>query len=274
MNLLFPQWQGSGKDNVLFHGAGKLRKYLEELHFNEIPVPEKSELCVENNILGYEAIVSQLKSCVSLLKKDTPDSLLVIGGDCGVEPAPVTYMNRLLDGDLALVWFDAHGDLNTPGTSPSGHYHGMPLRTILGAGDQTIIQTCFSTLTPEQVILAGAREFDPFEKQYVTDKKIPVFSCHKLNKEISTIADLILKKGFRHVYIHIDMDVLDPENYSNIKHPTAGGLHIDTLIAHLRELSKQFTVAGLGIVEFVPDKDSGLLEIKRIIRTISKGRFI
>ena len=58
----------------------------------------------------------------------------MIGGTCGAEIAPVAYLNNHYESDLAILWFDAHGDLNTPKTSLSGHFHGMVLRTLLGEG--------------------------------------------------------------------------------------------------------------------------------------------
>ena len=65
------------------------------------------------------------------LRASAPDIVVTVGGTCGVEAAPVAYLNERYDGNLAVVWFDGHGDLNSPATSPSGHFHGMVLRTLL-----------------------------------------------------------------------------------------------------------------------------------------------
>ena len=166
---------------------------------------------------------------------------------------------------MALVWFDAHGDLNTPANSPSGHFHGMPLRTICGEGDPAILKECFSILSGDQVILAGGRQFDPPEQIFINKNRIPNLSCSTLESKTAVLSDVIVKKGFKHVYIHIDLDVLDPKTYTNIKHPTPGGISIDTLQSHIRDLSKRLDVVGMGIVEFVPKNGSGLQEIEQII---------
>ena len=266
MNLLFAQWQGSGPDNILFYGAKTIQDRFDWLSFHEVPVPRDKKLATKNNIMGYEDILAQASECRTLIDKHRPRTLLTIGGDCGVEPVPVSYLNHCLSGDLALVWVDAHGDLNTPQTSPSGHFHGMPLRTICGDGDPSILDTCFSTLDPGQVILAGARQFDPPEKKFIRDSQITCLSCDSLERDRGAIADLIMKKGFHNVYIHIDLDVLDPNTYTNIKHPTPGGINIETLADLIRDTRDRLNIAGVGIVEFVPDGTSGLAEIEQVLQ--------
>lgn len=269
MDLLFAQWQGSGTDNILYVGAQQIKEHLNDIDFLEISVPEASRLTVENHILGYREILSQARSCALVLNKKSPERILVIGGDCGVEPVPVTYLNRKYRGDLALVWFDAHADMNTSETSPSGHFHGMPLRVILGEGDQGILDTCFSALDPSQVILSGAREFDPAETGFIQKHQIPMLSCRALEDNPAAISDLIEKTGVGHVYIHIDLDVLDPESFSSIKHPTDGGIGIKTLLNCISSIAGRFKIAGAGVVEFAPDGKTGLFEIEQIINLVT-----
>lgn len=272
LNLLFPQWQGSGPDNILFYGARKLQQHLDLPDIDEIEVPESNHLTAINDILGYHDILSQLGACADLIQSRAPETILVIGGDCGVEPIPVTFLNQQLKNDFALVWFDAHGDLNTPQSSPSGHFHGMPLRTICGQGDPAIINKCFSVLDPGQIILAGTRDLDPPEAAFVEQNSISCLSCHTMQQHPGSVSDAIIKKGFTNVYIHIDLDVLDPETYLNVKHPTPGGVAVETLLHCIRDLSARLNPVGAGIVEFVPEKDSGLTEIEKLINVIAQRK--
>ena len=157
LNLLFPQWQGSGPSNILFYGANRLTAACPELNFITVPIPEEEVLEVSHDILGYGSILSQLTRAKQTIEQTNPSSIMVIGGDCGIELAPVSFMNKRHEGDLALVWLDAHADLNTPASSPSKHFHGMPLRALCGEGERSILDHCFSILSPDQVILAGTR---------------------------------------------------------------------------------------------------------------------
>ena len=158
LKLLFPQWQGSGSEKNLYRGVEMIRDQLLKGHgCAEIDVRLDEGLVTEKNIIGYSPIRAQLKGAVSLLKQRKPQKIFLIGGDCGTELAPVSYLNRELEGDLFVIWFDAHGDLNTPESSPSKAFHGMPLRSLLGEGEKTILDLCFSCLTPsqEQFNIAG-----------------------------------------------------------------------------------------------------------------------
>lgn len=272
LNIVFPQWQGSGPDDILYHGALKIKSYLDFTDFHDIDVRQENELIVEKRILGYTDILHQLHACCDLIQKRNPATILTIGGDCGVEPGPVSYLNHYCKNDMALVWFDAHGDLNTPQSSVSGHFHGMPLRTICGESDPAILDALFSTLTPEQVFLAGAREFDPPETAYIRENRLAHIDVQTLTQSTGYLADRIRTAGFSNAYIHIDLDVLDPETYQNIKHPTPGGIEIDSLCRVIRNLTESLNVVGMGIVEFIPDGDTGLEEIKKILSALKKGR--
>ncbi len=159
MNLFFPQWQGAGRTNELMKGAREIReKYLKARNYIEVPVSEEENTKIENDILGYEHIFSQLRQAGSILAAEKPDSIFTVGGGCDVEIPSVSYLNGRLNGDLTVLWLDAHGDLNTPESSPSKCFHGMPLRTLLGDGDRQMVETAFSKLSPSQLVLIGQRD--------------------------------------------------------------------------------------------------------------------
>lgn len=250
LNLIFPQWQGSGPSNILYSAANRLADVCTDIRFTPIPVPEKQRLHIAHDILGYESILSQLRWAKTVIDQLSPESIMVVGGDCGVELAPVSFLNHRHGGNLTLVWLDAHGDLNTPKSSPSKHFHGMPLGTLCGEGDQRILDHCFSLLSPDQVILAGARDLDPAEELFIRDHGVVQVSVQSMAADPKSIVREIHKKGFRHVYVHIDMDVLDPEGYPWVKHPTPEGLTVKNLVEVVSEIALSFHVAGLGLVEF------------------------
>ena len=250
LNLLFPQWQGSGPVNELFYATLQAARLCTKKTFTQVPVTETEELDVSNGVLGYESILSQMQSAAELVTQAAPETILTIGGDCGIEPVPVSYLNKQHNGDLTLVWLDAHADMNTPATSPSGHFHGMPLATLMGFGDQNICQTCLSTLAPEQVVLAGIRTLDPEERQLIQSKNISRVSAREINTNVSALIKAIKEKGNTAVYIHIDLDVLDPKTYPFIGHPEPEGLKQNTLERMVDEIDSEFTIAGLGLMEF------------------------
>ena len=250
LNLLFPQWQGSGPVNALYHSAVALAETCPRTCFTPVPVPEYESLRVTNGILGYESIVSQMADAADIVRQANPGFILTIGGDCGIEPVPASWLNRRHGGDFTLIWLDAHADLNTPDTSPSGDYHGMPLATLMGMGDKILGNTCFSALRPDQVILAGVRTMDPAEARYTKENKITRVTVRDMETDISALTRAVKEKGDNPVYIHIDLDVLDPGAYPYIRHPEPGGLMPQTLTAVLENLKTACTMTGLGLMEF------------------------
>jgi very-short-patch-repair endonuclease len=142
------QWQGSGSPTArrLGAGAAELAALVPANKRVRVPVSDKSTLS-ENLVMTRAAL------------GDRPD--VVVGGDCGVEVAPIEAALAAYGDGLVVVWFDAHGDLNTAESSPSGAFHGMVLRTLLGSDFPEI--SPLRTLHPGQVVLAGVRALDPAE---------------------------------------------------------------------------------------------------------------
>ncbi|OXM63830.1 arginase family protein [Amycolatopsis vastitatis] len=160
--------------------------------------------------------------------------VLTIGGDCGVELVPIGVARYRHGPGLGVAWFDAHPDLNTAESSPSGAFHGMVLRSLFGEGDPEFAAD--PALTPGNVVLAGTRVFDP-EEQAAVSRGLAVTS-------VDALADV------EKLYVHIDLDVLDPAEFSGLNYPEPGGWTIPQLVSALDALSG-FEVVGAGITECV-----------------------
>src|SRR5690349_14035027 len=120
MLYYFPQWQGSFENNRLLASAERLRSHIEctfSAKFTDIPLDSTASLAVADGIIAWDAIIKQANIAQTTLDIAQPDRVFTLGGDCGIEVMPVTYLNEKYDGNLALVWIDAHGDLNTPQSS-------------------------------------------------------------------------------------------------------------------------------------------------------------
>ena len=152
LRLFFPQWQGSGSERAkeLLTGVMSLKSLLP----SSMTELETEDVNTEtaNNILHYADIVLNLEEALHIIQEANPKRLVTIGGDCGVDAAPITYLNKVYK-DLAVVWIDAHADLNTPESSPSKSFHGMVLRAILGEGDTVILEKLPSRVFPDAVFL-------------------------------------------------------------------------------------------------------------------------
>jgi arginase len=206
---------------------------------------------VEGRILGREANLRNARSALDAVNAARPDRIFLIGGTCASELVPVAWLNQHYKGDLALLWFDAHGDLNTPRSSASKHFHGMVLRTLLGEGDARLLEYVPLPLRPEQLTLAGTRALDPPEADYIARTGIIAFPPVIL-KDPSRLVAAAGRAGASNLYIHLDLDFFNPVDFPSVLIPTAGGMVVDSLVPILRELKSAFNVVGTSVVEFAP----------------------
>jgi arginase len=259
--LYFPQWQGGASVHALIPSAAHLRTRLLT-HAGDTPIREidvtirpDEGLTVETNIAYRATILQQLHEAQAKLREAAPSHFVTIGGDCGIETVPVSYANALAQGQMALVFIDAHGDLNTPQTSPSQHYHGMSLRTLLGEGDDEFVAMVGQRLTPQQVFMVGVRELDPAEEDFLTEHQV----YRTLRPDVPGLMAAIKQRGFTHVYVHFDMDGLDPDvfPYTSYK-PTSGGLTIEEVTEILAALRQNFNVIGISMTEFASESGEGV----------------
>ena len=195
--------------------------------------------------------------------------VITIGGDCGVELGAIGHVTA---PDVAVVWFDAHPDLNTPESSSSGAFCGMVLRTLLGDGPHGLVPA--APLTPSQVVLVGARAFDPDEDAYIAEHSVRSVGVDAATPE--AIVAAVEATGAASVYIHIDVDVIDPAEFAGKANPEPFGLETTVLVASLRALVARFTLVGAGITEFAPASASAagddLPTILRIVGALTSGR--
>jgi arginase len=260
--LFFPQWQGSGLTDEVRVGAQTLSEWFDTVRMVAAPLSDKS-LRTKKGIMGYDSLVEQWQSVRQLLDQEQPDRILAILGDCGAEVAPVAYLNQRYDGNLLVLWLDAHADLNTPESSPSSHFHGMPVRLLIdGAFDKTdfVLETC---LNPEQVLLAGLRETDPSEADFIREENMLVVSV----EEITTgrLMQELTRLTPENLYIHLDLDVLEPTVFTALKCPSPDGITPNVVADLIQQLITTFTVVGLSLTETIATSPTEICPIEPIL---------
>lgn len=269
LNLLVPQWQGGGQDLSTYKGGQELKNYyIQGVNLTEVDVSTKSISEVKNHILGYNEILKQLVHAKLQITKCQPETIFTVGGGCDADLLSISYLTSIAKGNMTLLYFDAHGDLNTPKSSGSKCFYGMSLRTLLGDGDEKIVNTIFSKLLPSQLVMLGTRDLDEAEIDYIKEKNISMLPVDNIEQSVENVMELVKEKGHNKIYIHIDLDVLDPSEFPHVPVPVLGGLKSNTLITLLQRLDQEFKIIGLGILEYSP---SGEKENKLIQEIIQLG---
>jgi arginase len=189
---------------------------------------------------------------------------ITIGGDCGVELASIQHAAARNDA-MAVVWIDAHADLNAPAESPSHAFHGMVLRTLLGDGPDALVPG--APLSPGRVILAGTRALDDGELAYIESVGIPVIAPDALDADSLTAA--LAASGATSVYLHVDLDVLDPAEFSSLGYPEPFGVSLTALLAVIAAAKAALPLAGAAVTEFAPaSPDAAADDLGSILRII------
>lgn len=272
LRLFFPQGQGAGEVTTLPMGARRIREeVLGGLSFESVS-PRECVWAADRNIHARGALLGQLREAVRILEARRPERILTVGGDCGVEPAPVGGLKTRWGRDMAVLWFDAHGDLNRPEESPSRLYHGMPLRLLLGEGDPDFLSACPARLEADRVALVGLRDLDPPEEALIAERgirRIPVGEPEAVLDRIRTFLD---DSRAKRIYVHVDLDVMDPGDFPHVLVPAPGGFPPGALLEILEALRREREWVGFGVTEYAPpEEEEGPLPevLARIVRIAS-----
>lgn len=155
---------------------------------------------------------------------------IVLGGDHSIAIGTLAGLAARYD-NLGVIWYDAHADLNTAETSPSGNIHGMPLAISIGLGHEELlnIRDFAPKIKPENVVIIGARSVDPGERELIKEKGIKVFSMHEIDKlGMSEVMGQTIRyfqdRKVDGVHLSLDLDGLDPLYTPGVGTPVAGGI--------------------------------------------------
>jgi arginase len=197
----------------------------------------------------------------ALQDADSSATPVVIGGDCAVSDAAVRHAAEK-HGEIAVIWFDAHPDLNSVATSPSGAYAGMVLRSLV---DDAVIPAA-------RVLLAGARSWDDGEMAYASESGIHSLTVEELT-DGAALVEAVAATGAGSVYLHVDLDVLDPSEITGLLDPEPFGLAASTLVAAIKALRERFPLAGATIAAYAPSSEADAMDdaptILRIIGALA-----
>ncbi|HLQ70708.1 MAG TPA: arginase [Bacillota bacterium] len=196
---------------------------------------------------------------------------LVFGGDHSIAIGSIAGISNHYD-NLGVIWYDAHGDLNTQQTSPSGNIHGMPLAVNLGLGDErlTSISGNHPKIKPENIVIIGARDLDSGEKELIREKNIKVYTMHEIDRvgmpAVMEETLEYLKERTDGVHLSLDLDGLDPEEAPGVGTPVIGGLSYRESHLAMEMLYESGMITSAEFVEVNP-----ILDDKNKTATVAVG---
>jgi arginase len=189
---------------------------------------------------------------------------LVLGGDHSLgagSVAAAAEQARRKDQPLGLIWIDAHGDMNTPSSTPSGNVHGMPLAALLGPepAELSSIAGFSPKVRPEHTVLMGVRNLDDRERDLVRDSNVHVFTMNDIDRmgiaTVATTAVILASRDTGGLHVSFDMDVCDPSIAPGVGTPVNGGLNYREARLIMEIIADSGRLTSLDIVEVNPTLD-------------------
>ncbi|WP_255195997.1 arginase [Halorarius litoreus] len=192
---------------------------------------------------------------------------LVLGGDHSIAIGSMGGSSRA--GSTGVVWFDAHGDFNTPSTSPSGNVHGMPVAAVLGRGEFADADWARApNVAEENIAMVGIRSLDDREREALRESDVSVFTMSDIDErgltDVVEDAFDVATDGTDGIHVSLDMDFLDPNEAPGVGTPVRGGVTYREAHAAMEHVAAHLdSVRSMEVVEVNPilDQHNGTAEL-------------
>lgn len=240
----------------------KLNYEIHDMGDIEIGRPSKDEEVNDGN-LKYLRAVSEASDKLALEVNRVIESKsfpLIFGGDHSIAIGTLAGISKHYK-NLGVIWYDAHGDLNTSETSPSGNIHGMPLAVSLGIGHPALINIAGYSpkVRPENIVIIGARSLDEGERVLIREKGIKVYTMHEIDRlgmtKVMEEAVSYLKSKTDGVHLSLDLDGLDPSDAPGVGTPVLGGISYRESHLAMEILEESNIITSAEFVEVNPILD-------------------
>ncbi|WP_455674913.1 arginase family protein [Phocaeicola sp.] len=266
LRLIYPQWQGG----VVSHWMPDIpaddasRGYYLGAQFLNMLAPESTQTTVEvpvsldvndrkeeKGISARRVIVEQTKVALEKLREKNPDRIVTLGGECSVSVVPFSYLAEKYPDDVAVVWIDAHPDVNLPYDDYKG-YHAMALTACLGMGDEEIMHTLPGKFDASKALIVGVRSWDKGMKERQEELGIKGLSPMEVADNSSAIMLWLKNTGVSKVVVHFDLDVLDPAEIIAGVGVEPDGMKINEVVRVINDIASEYDLVGLTVAEPMP----------------------
>ena len=269
IRLVYPQWQGGeitrwipeiedkGEVAMGYYLGAMLLDFLvpgdpESTFRVPVSLSGADSRTVQDGVLDRDIIAAQTEAALGILRVQQPDRIVTLGGECSASVVPFTYLNRRYDGDVAMIWIDAHPDITLPGDVYAG-YHAMAVTACMRIGDRKIIQHLPSSFSPSRILFAGIRDWERDEIRKRHDEYgIGYFSPDDIRNDPGCIGSWLDSCGASKAVVHFDMDVLDPDEIVAAVGTVPEGLLIDEAVDLINAVASRKDLVGLTVAEPMP----------------------
>ncbi len=269
------------------HVAEQLEELgLEVVDGGNIPVPAPERRDVGDPNARYLEPVARVCNRLRLRTRkalDDGEVPLVLGGDHSIAAGTVSGVSEHFHHkgeSIGLIWVDAHADMNTPGTSPSGNVHGMPLASLMGHGPEVLTEMGgFSPkVRPEHVCLIGIRDLDDGERKLIRETGVHAYTSRDIDergmKAVIEESIQFATKGTAGYHVSFDLDGMDPKDVPGVGTPVKGGITWREANLLMEKVADSGHMVSLEVTELNPVLDvrnrSGEVAVDVILSAFGK----
>lgn len=225
----------------------------------------------EDELTAVAEVNHQVKTYVQKAQSDNRLPILVCG-NCINAHGVIAALGAARTG---VIWFDAHGDFNTPESSPSGFLDGMALASATGRCHRDYWRRLAAgeVVPDSHILLAGIRDLDTSEEELLNGADVAVVRAEALNANGGrALIDALdaLRSTVEDVYVHFDVDALDPEVTPGVEYKSAGGLSLDQVERAVEWIGERFRIRAAALSAFSPDYDDADKTVAACARLVDK----
>ena len=229
-----------------------------------IPVKQPEEMPVGEKRAKYMAEIAETcKDLAEIVQKCLEEDFvpLVLGGDHSIAAGAVSGVAahfRKEKKQIGYIWLDAHGDMNTPESSPSGNVHGMPLAAVMGYGAPELVDLLGfkPKVEPQNIVLVGVRDLDLQERRLVKKSGVRVFTMRDIDergmREVMADALKYATDDTDGISVSLDMDFVDPSDAPGVGTPVRGGVTYREAHLAMEMIADSDAMASMEVVEINP----------------------
>ncbi len=244
-----------------------------------VPRPEGRDPNAERPERGTAKYLKETRWVCRRVESAVADALedgetpLVLGGDHSIAIGTVGGASR--DRDVGVLWLDAHGDFNTPETTPSGNVHGMPVAAFLGRDVFGEMSWARADVAEENVAMVGLRDLDDDERTALRDSDVDAYTMSDVDTRsiVPVVEDALdsALSGVDALHVSLDMDFLDPDEAPGVGTPVTGGVTYREAHAAMELVAETDALCSLEVVEVNPILDSHNRTADLAVELISSG---
>ncbi|MFT9372946.1 arginase family protein [Liquorilactobacillus hordei] len=263
IKLKIPDWRAGNRPEY-YAGAEIIATLLNDGQIKTVEVPitsptnskDNSEI---NGVNGQNELVEEVRQVRATLKKEAPDKIITVGGNCFVSQGPFDYLHEKYGDGLGIIWIDAHPDISKP--EFYNNEHAMVLGNLLGYGDPILAKEVHAKFAPKSVLFLGLQPLTDDEPAELDKIGLDYQIQDKNSVTTTAVEKWIIDNNFSKIAIHFDLDSLSPDNfrlqYFAEPHQTVfpsshGKLTLAQVTDYFASIQKVSEIVGVTVAEFLP----------------------